>query len=307
MLSDVETNYGGPSTSSKSRRSPGIDDDSGDEDFFGLDDLLPEPESPLPAPYSFSTYEIPDDIDLSVGEGEEKRNHLILRLVGSHPLWGHHLWNTALVFSTYLLRNPSLTQSRRILELGAGAGLPSIACTLAGAKQVVITDYPDTNLVENMRFNADINLSGNQRGAVDVVGHTWGHDVKHLMARTEGQGYDLLILSDLVFNHSQHDALIKTVNATLSDSPDACILVFFTHHRPHLADADNAFFPRLAQSNVTPDGKGRGWVYQKVVEEWAGAMFENDPGDETVRGTVHGWKAWRTKVGEKAGEKEREI
>jgi nicotinamide N-methyltransferase len=143
-------------------------------------------------------------------------------------------------------------------------------------------------------------------------------------ANSDGK-YDLLLLSDLVFNHSQvshkrpqgraivlvmltyqHPALISTVNSLLSHSPAApthstlpstpCILVFFTHHRPHLVAADMAFFPRLAES-------GTGWAYEKVVEDWAGVMFEEDPGDERVRGTVHGWRAWRVREGEEAGER----
>lgn len=112
---------------------------------------------------------------------------------------------------------------------------------------------------------------------------------------------------------SQHDALIRSVDALLAPNsppsessqptPDGsestqptppCILVFFTHHRPHLAQADNDFFPRLAAS-------GKGWAYQKVVEEWAGVMFEEDPGDERVRGTVHGWRCWRVADGEEPG------
>jgi predicted nicotinamide N-methyase len=40
-----------------------------------------------------------------------------------------------------------------VLELGAGAGLPSIVCALSGAKQVVVTDYPDAELVENLQYN----------------------------------------------------------------------------------------------------------------------------------------------------------
>lgn len=48
-----------------------------------------------------------------------------------------------------------LVHGRTILELGAGAGLPSIATAIWGAKQVVVTDYPDEDLVENMRMNID--------------------------------------------------------------------------------------------------------------------------------------------------------
>ncbi len=45
-----------------------------------------------------------------------------------------------------------------------------------------------------------------------MKGHVWGHDVKDLLEMGKGDGrghgigegrYDLLLLSDLVFNHSQ--------------------------------------------------------------------------------------------------------
>lgn len=42
-----------------------------------------------------------------------------------------------------------------MLELGAGAGLPSLVCALNGATQVVVTDYPDAELIENLRYNID--------------------------------------------------------------------------------------------------------------------------------------------------------
>lgn len=67
--------------------------------------------------------------------------------------------------------------------------------------------------------------------------------------------------------------------------------MFITHHRPRFLEADLDFFRVLCES---PGG----WTYGKVVEEYTGPMFETDPGDERVRGTVHGFKAWRTAVAE---------
>lgn len=204
-----------------------------------------------------------------------------------------------------------MTSGKRILELGAGGALPSIACALAGA-EVVATDYADESLMENIAYNASAN-------GVDVhaVGHTWGKSVDEVLSAGSGGRYDVVILSDLMFNHSQHEALIKTLDATLklessgpsrppsdqgtieslSDgtnpeyaatapgSPSTpCALVFLTHHRPRLVDADMAFMPNLAS---------RGWGFERLVEEYTGPMFENDPGDERVRGTVHGFRCWR--------------
>ena len=69
---------------------------------------------------------------------------------------GHHLWNGAQVVTDYLYdRVANLVHGRTVLELGAGAGLPSIAAAIWGAKQVVVTDYPDVDLVENMQMNIE--------------------------------------------------------------------------------------------------------------------------------------------------------
>jgi len=46
----------------------------------------------------------------------------------------------------------------RILELGAGAAVPSMIAALRGASYVLITDYPDKELVENIKYNLSENL-----------------------------------------------------------------------------------------------------------------------------------------------------
>ena len=78
---------------------------------------------------------------------------LNLHLVGHNPLWGHHLWNAGRVIATYLEKNPSLVTNKTVLELGAGAGLPSLVCAVLGARKVVVSDYPDAELVQNLKRN----------------------------------------------------------------------------------------------------------------------------------------------------------
>lgn len=83
-------------------------------------------------------------------------------------------WNTARTLSDYLLRHPSSVKGRCVLELGAGAGLPSLVSALAGAKGVVITDYPDEELVKTIRWNVETNLPEEVLRRVDVK-VSWGN------------------------------------------------------------------------------------------------------------------------------------
>ena len=46
-------------------------------------------------------------------------------------------------------------KDKTVLELGAGAGLPSLVCAFKSAAQTVVTDYPDADLIENLRYNID--------------------------------------------------------------------------------------------------------------------------------------------------------
>lgn len=57
-----------------------------------------------------------------------------------------------------------------MLELGAGGGLPSLVCAMTGASKVVVTDYPDADLIENLRYNiAHCNSLTNRNSIVAEV------------------------------------------------------------------------------------------------------------------------------------------
>ena len=102
------------------------DSDSDSEPFMLLPeepaDFLPPPPPPTTTTHTLTT---------------APHETLALRLVGHNPLWGHHLWNAGLVISTYLETHAArLVAGKRVLELGAGAGLPSLVCALRGAAKV---------------------------------------------------------------------------------------------------------------------------------------------------------------------------
>ncbi|KAF2432793.1 hypothetical protein EJ08DRAFT_695192 [Tothia fuscella] len=245
-------------------------------DLEGDVDLFKEPEGfyqPAASP-TFATH------TLLSGES------LQLRLVGHNPLWGHLLWNAGRTISEYLEESaPTLVKDRAVLELGAGAGLPSIVCTLKGAAQVVVTDYPDVDLIENLNYNIVHTIQPGGFSNIVAEGYLWGNDteklVRHLPADRQTKGFDTVVLADLLFNHSEHEKLIQSVQRTLKHDKHACALVFFTPYRPWLLEKDLSFFD-LARAN--------GFEVAKILEKQMDqVLFVGDPGDESLRRTVFGY------------------
>ncbi|KAL7411886.1 putative methyltransferase-domain-containing protein [Mrakia frigida] len=252
-----------------------------EEEDFDLGDMFPEPPRPASPPPTFASYTRPSTAEPS------EWSELDIRLVGQHPLWGQHLWNAARVFATYLVEHKEFVLGKNVLELGAAGALPGIVAALSGARKTVITDYPDQSLIDNMQFNVDACVPQPSRSNVTVLGHTWGANVEPLLAclGDSSQKFDTVILSDLVFNHSQHPHLIRSCLSSTSSTSQ--LLVFFTHHRPKHVLADLDFF-RLARE--------AGWECEEVLEENTGVMFEEDNetlGGEEIRAVVHGWRCWR--------------
>ena len=117
-------------------------------------------------------------------------------------------------------------------------------------------------------------------------GYIWGQSLVPIFDTqrrvTNSAQFDLIILSDLIFNHSQvsysfisllgsltdkadsqHEALLKTTELALKPSSSdqthrPCVLVFYSHHRPHLAHRDMDFFTKA---------KERGWLCEEILTE----------------------------------------
>jgi EEF1A N-terminal glycine/lysine methyltransferase len=189
--------------------------------------------------------------------------------------------------TSYLEDNADrLVRGKSILELGAGAGLPSLACATLGAKDVVATDYPDADLIENLRFNIDCCEEALQGRNISACGYLWGNEIESLTSclspETDTRRFDVLIMADILFNHSEHAKLIQTMRDTLGKNPNAVALVFFTPYRPWLLHKDLHFFD-LAREH--------GFVVNKVLDHiMEKVMFEKDPGDEMLRRTVFGYE-----------------
>lgn len=133
-----------------------------------------------------------------------------------------------------------------------------------------MTDYPDAPLIDNLRTNIAALRSFAPKSADNIVAepYLWGNPLPESLAPVDG--FDLVILSDLLFNHSEHAKLLKTVVQTLRRAREARALVFFTPHRPWLLEKDLAFLTLLDEAGLSVEK-----VVEEVLEK---PMFEEDKG-----------------------------
>ncbi|TEA20293.1 Protein N-terminal and lysine N-methyltransferase EFM7 [Colletotrichum sidae] len=206
---------------------------------------------------------------------------LTLHLVGYSPTEAHHLWNGSRVVSDYFESEPSRVSGKTVLELGAGAGLPSLTAGILGAERVVVTDFPDADIVQTMHKNVD---EAQLEGKVAPVGYVWGADVRPLLAELpEGRDrFDVLVLADLLFRHSEHGKLVDTIWNAMRRARGSVAYVFFTSYRPWLRHKDLVFFDIARE---------RGFEVTQVLErKMEKPLFDGDPGDVEVQKTVSGFE-----------------
>ena len=248
-----------------------------------------------------------------------------LHLVGYSPLEAHHLWNGSRVVADFFESHLEEVQGRTFLELGAGAGLPSIVAGLLGARKVVVTDFPDADLVATMwrnvreaglaadsadasaltpdgvdgrhegvdtREKGDGRIDGNcdddDDGIVIPQGYVWGGDPAPLLA---------MLPADV---SGQRPAGFDTL--ILAD------LVFRHSEHGRLVDSIEStmrrrrgskafvFFtsyrPWLQQKDLAffDVARERGFEVEKVLErKMDKPLFEDDPGDKDILKTVTGF------------------
>lgn len=218
---------------------------------------------------------------------------ITLHLVGASPTEAHVLWNGAKFISDYFEDNPDRVRGKTVLELGAASGLPSLVAGILGANKIVMTDYPDLDLVINMQKNIDecdetVEPKGRIAEIIDAEGFVWGGDPAPLLARLpqgaegdEKAKFDVLVLADLLFRHKEHPDLVKTIRETMRVAPESVAYVFFTSYRPWKRELDLKFFDVAREAGFE--------VVQVAEKKLDQPLFENDPGDLDVQKTVSGF------------------
>ena len=111
------------------------------------------------------------------------------------PFWAK-IWPSALAMAEYLQRNQDMLNGKKVLEMAAGLGLPSIVAAIY-AEQVCCSDY-----MQDAVDVAKKNMVLNQLPNVDCRVFNWRHLPDDLSA-------DILLLSDVNYEPAEFDQLIS--------------------------------------------------------------------------------------------------
>lgn len=130
---------------------------------------------------------------------------------------GSWVWDCALVLAHWLDTPTwccSSLRGKRIVELGAGTGLPGLVAALLGA-EVILTDKKA--LLPGLERNVTANNLGTR---VSVQELEWGKDCSHLSPPV-----DMVLMSDLVYDPKLMPALCQTL-LDLSDAHTEILLAY---------------------------------------------------------------------------------
>ena len=161
----------------------------------------------------------------------------------SNLLFIDDVWPGAKVMAEFLNSNSKYCNNKVVLELGAGAALPSLVASALGARLTVVTDFPEFSVLDHIATLVERNKLSN----CNVLAHKWGEDMDKLLHVSEDtlNGYDLIILAELLWKdtYPEHFRLLTSVAHCLSKEAGIAVVAFA--HRAtakHSEENDMEFF-----------------------------------------------------------------
>lgn len=152
-------------------------------------------------------------------------------------LYVDDIWPGAVMLADYLADRPELVADKTVLELGAGAALPSLVACRMRAAYVVISDFPDESIISNISAV----LSENDIGlaSATVVGYRWGDGSSVLLESLyrfsgvkRGERFQLILMAELLWRDTYHlhGALLRSAKSCLADN--GTIYVSYVNRTP---------------------------------------------------------------------------
>lgn len=168
---------------------------------------------------------------------------------------GGKIWDSTFVLIRYLYQNRmELVSGKRILELGAGTGITSLAISRLQPAMVVCTDLED--VVPLINVNVELNAAWSPslrnvlRNNYFVQPLSWGGELLPPTGCADVRNCDVVIASDVVYYPEGYEPLLSTLESLLCLPSDGgsskCFILAHRHRHPE----DHRFFSMLFASFV---------------------------------------------------------
>lgn len=189
-------------------------------------------------------------------------------------LFAHHQWDAGVYLANLVAERPAWMDVRgaRVVELGAGTGLPALVAAARGAAQTVVTDYPDPDVLANLAHNvAGLQARAPVPLALTSTGLAWG---AHAAFVARYGRVDVVLAADVLWVSSQHAALLDTVCALLAPGRAARFVLAAGFHTGRPAVARFLSAARAAGLALAPDAP-YGGAYERhisgTLRAWQGS------------------------------------
>jgi predicted nicotinamide N-methyase len=131
------------------------------------------------------------------------------------PSWAS-VWPAAAALAAHIDRNPSLVEGKRLVELGAGLGIPSLVAAARGCRSVTLMDREPLALHCALSTAECCGLTvgavGDEReGVVSASVCDWGE-----FAEQAGEGIDAVLAAEVLYDPSDAAPLAECVASLLA-------------------------------------------------------------------------------------------
>lgn len=118
------------------------------------------------------------------------------------PYWAK-IWASSKAMVTFLQEEPHWIENKKLLEIGAGIGIPSFFMAQK-AREIIISDYDNEAVFLANKNIAHLNLTN----ATSVV-LNWNHIPEYIIA-------DTILLSDTNYNPTDFETLVFSINSFIN-------------------------------------------------------------------------------------------
>jgi predicted nicotinamide N-methyase len=138
---------------------------------------------------------------------------------------GGKIWKSSFVLSSFLksknLQEFINIENKRILEIGAGAGICGLVCSTLNVKKIIITDR-DPGCLQLIEKNIESNTVKINKNLIEVKSFDW---TNHNQINEFKDKYDIIIGSDLLYSPFMIEPFVKALNAFILDHENIEILL----------------------------------------------------------------------------------